>query len=84
MIELIVGIIGMVFILVSFVLDEFWKKFNQDTIIYNLLNIIGSGMLIYYALTLKGWPFFILNSVWLIAAGIKMVKILEKWKDIFL
>ena len=78
MIELIIGIIGMVFILVSFVLDEFWKKFNQDTIIYNILNIIGSGMLIYYAWSLKGWPFFILNSVWLIAAGIKLGKILRE------
>jgi len=78
MIELIIGIIGMAFILAGFVLDEFWKKFNQDTIIYNLLNIIGSGMLIYYAFTLKGWPFFILNSVWLLAAGIKLGRILKK------
>ena len=78
MIELIIGIIGMVFILVSFVLDEFWKKFNQDTILYNIMNIIGSGMLIYYAWSLKGWPFFILNSVWLIAAGIKLGKILRE------
>ncbi len=78
MIEMIIGIIGMTFILVSFVLDEFWKKFNQDTIVYNTMNIIGSGMLVYYAFTLKGWPFFILNSVWLIAAGIKLGKILNK------
>jgi len=78
MIELIIGIIGMVFILISFVLDEFWKKFNQDTILYNIMNIIGSGMLIYYAWSLEGWPFFILNSVWLIAAGIKLVRILRE------
>lgn len=78
MIDFIIGIIGMVFILISFILDEFWKKFNQDTVIYNLINILGSGMLIYYALTLEGWPFLILNAVWLIAATVKVIKIIKK------
>lgn len=75
MIELIVGIVGMIFILVAFVLDEFYKKFDQNTIVYNALNIIGSGLLIVYALILKGWPFLILNSVWLVVAIIKLVKV---------
>ncbi len=78
MIELIIGIVGMLFILVGFVLDEFWDKFNQNTIIYNVFNIIGAGMLIYYAFSLDGWPFVVLNSAWVLAAGIKLVKILKK------
>ena len=78
MIDIIIGIIGMLFILVSFVLDEFWGKFNQNTKIYNIFNIVGAGMLIYYAFSLDGWPFVILNTVWVVAAAIKLVKILKK------
>ncbi len=75
-----VGIAGMILILLAFILDEFYKKWNQNTVQYNLLNIIGSGLLVYYALTLKGWPFVILNVVWLATAGYKFWKILEKRK----
>ena len=78
MLELIIGIIGMALILVAFVLDEFFKKFDQNTISYNLFNIIGAGLLVFYAFSLKGWPFVFLNSIWVIAAGIKLVKILRK------
>ena len=75
MIDLIIGISGMILIVVGFVLDEFWDKFNQDTIRYNLINLFGSGLLIYYAYSLRSWPFIILNVVWFLAAGVKLIKI---------
>jgi hypothetical protein len=79
MIELIFGIIGMSLILIAFFMDEFYyKKFNQDTVQYNLLNIIGSGCLMFYAITLVSWPFIILNTAWLITASVKLVRILSK------
>jgi hypothetical protein len=78
MINLIIGITGMFFILLGFILDEFFKKWNQDTVQYNVLNIIGSLLLIYYAYTLNSWPFLILNVVWFIVAGYKLVRILKK------
>jgi len=78
MINLIIGITGMSFILLGFILDEFFKKWNQDTVQYNVLNIIGSLLLIYYAYTLNSWPFLILNVVWFIVAGYKLVRILKK------
>jgi len=78
MINLLIGILGMLFILTAFILDEFYKKYNQDSIFYNLMNIFGSGLLMFYAYTLKGWPFFVLNFVWFIVAGIKLVRILKK------
>lgn len=76
--ELIIGIIGMVFILAAFILDEFVRKFNRETIKYNLLNVLGSGMLLYYAFSLKGWPFVVLNLVWMGTALVKLAKILAK------
>jgi len=80
MIELILGIGGTVFILTAFVLDEFYKKFRQDSIQYNLINIIGSGLLLIYGLFLQAWPFVILNAVWFIVAVIKLKQILSKKK----
>ena len=73
---LVAGIIGVVCILVAFILDEF-STLNTKTVSYNLLNIFGSGLLMYYAYTLQSWPFVALNGVWLIAAGIKLVRILK-------
>lgn len=74
--SIIIGIGGMIFILTAFILDEFIPAFNQNTWKYNLLNIIGSGLLAYYAFSIRGWPFLILNVVWLIVAVIKSVEIL--------
>tara|TARA_Y100000034_G_C6592331_1_gene257341 strand:- start:99 stop:341 length:243 start_codon:yes stop_codon:yes gene_type:complete len=77
-INTIIGIIGMGFILVAFVLDEFIKKFNQDTEFYNVLNIIGAAFLIYYAYSLRAWPFVALNIVWFAVAGAKLIRITQK------
>lgn len=72
------GIVGVVCILIAFLLDEFYQKFNSETASYNLINILGAGLLIYYAYALKSWPFVALNAVWLIAAVVKLVKISVK------
>jgi hypothetical protein len=78
MINLILGIVGMAFILVAFILDEFVKKFNQNTIQYNVFNIIGSGLLAYYAFISGVWPFLILNLIWFLTASYKLIRILSK------
>lgn len=75
---LIAGIVGMIFILTAFILDEFVLSFNQNTWRYNVLNILGSLLLAYYAFTIKGWPFLVLNVAWFIAAVIKCIEILTK------
>ncbi len=74
--NIIIGIGGMIFILTAFILDEFISTFNQNTWQYNALNIIGSGLLAYYAFTIQGWPFLILNVIWLAVAVIKSAEIL--------
>lgn len=74
--SLVAGIIGVVCILVAFLLDEF-SKVNTKTVPYNLLNIMGSGLLMYYAYALQSWPFVALNAVWLLAAVVKLKKILK-------
>ena len=77
-VNLLLGVLGMLGILLAFILDEFVDKFNQDTLHYNLLNICGAGLLLYYAITLRAWPFIILNLVWLGTAMIKLASLLKK------
>lgn len=79
-VSFIIGLVGMLCILVAFVLDEFWKRFNQETIQYNLLNIIGAGMLVYYGYVSYVWPFVILNFVWCVAAVVKLGKVVGERK----
>lgn len=77
---IMLGIFGMACILLAFILDEFLPEFNQNTISYNLLNILGAGLLLYYGLTIKGWPFVVLNGVWVGVAVVKLANIVgKKW-----
>ncbi|HIJ10427.1 TPA: hypothetical protein HA278_00085 [Candidatus Woesearchaeota archaeon] len=77
-VTLLVGIGGVSFILLAFFLDQFFNKIcNQDMISYNVLNIIGSGLLIGYAYLLISIPFMVLNGVWFIVTVVKLVAILR-------
>ena len=78
MIGLVTGIVGMFFILLAFILDEFYKWCRQDTVLYNSMNIVGSGLLSYYAFISNVWPFLILNMVWFVVAVVKLVEIVKK------
>ncbi len=68
----IVGIIGMIFLLTAFALNLF-KKVTQDSSIYNIFNIIGAGLLAYYAYALNSIPFLILEAVWILFAIYKLI-----------
>ena len=71
-ISLLIGIFGMLCILIAFYFNEFHKSWNRETVRYNILNIVGSGMLVYYAYTLISLPFMILNGVWFLVAVYKL------------
>lgn len=57
------GALGAGLILMAFVLGQLhvWKDIY---FIYDAVNFLGSGLLVYYAWTGASWPFFILNTVW--------------------
>lgn len=60
---LLAGIIGMLLILLGFFMTQS-HKWSQDDLRYDLINLIGSCLLIWYGVVGKAWPFVILNSVW--------------------
>ncbi len=76
--ETIIGIIGMVFILAAFILIEVSGYLTRDSKWYNIMNILGSVFLIFYAYALSSWPFLILNAVWAMTALWKLYTILIK------
>ncbi|MFA6424441.1 MAG: hypothetical protein WCV83_03990 [Candidatus Magasanikbacteria bacterium] len=59
----IIGIIGAALILLAFVLEQF-KIWSSEMLRYDLVNFLGSIILVYYGILIKGYPFVILNSVW--------------------
>ena len=68
----IIGVIGMIFLLTAFSFNLF-KKVTQDSLIYNLFNIIGAGLLAYYAYVLNSVPFLILEAIWISFAVYKLI-----------
>ena len=59
----IIGTSGAFLILVAFIMNQL-KKWKEDYLIYDLINFVGSALLVAYAIILKSYPFLVLNSVW--------------------
>ena len=78
MLDLILGLLGMALILTAFILEEFFKKFNPNTLKFNLLNLFGSLLMSYYAYSIFAWPFLVLNLVWFCTAGYKSLRLWKK------
>jgi hypothetical protein len=72
MLTTIIGTVGLSLILIAFILNSF-KLLSTDTQLYNLLNVVGGGLLIYYAAKLGSIPFLILESVWTIFSIYKVI-----------
>ena len=83
MINLVVitGIIGMLFLLSAFALNLF-TKVTEDSVIYNIFNIIGAGFLAYYAYALNSIPFLILEAIWISFAVYKLIFFQKRKKNL--
>lgn len=58
-----IGIIGMALILWTFTMVQS-HRWSQDSLLYDLCNLLGSVLLVAYALDARAWPFVALNGVW--------------------
>jgi hypothetical protein len=58
-----VGTIGAVCVLAGFVANE-TGKLSRDSWGYDVLNLMGSGLLVIYALSLDSVPFIAINATW--------------------
>jgi len=62
-IYLVLGIVGMVLILWGFLMIQA-HRWNQDQLIYDTFNFVGSVLLVIYAVVGRAWPFVVLNTIW--------------------
>ena len=60
---LAIGIVGMLCILAAFYLLE-THRWSSESIQYDLMNFIGSALLVINAWHGHAWPFLILNGIW--------------------
>jgi len=58
-----IGATGAGLILIGFVLNQIGKLSTED-LSYDVINLIGGGLLLYYSWLLASIPFFVLNLVW--------------------
>ena len=61
------GLVGMLLILISY-LGLQLEYFSHSDLSYDLINLVGGGILTYYAYVSGTLPFVILNLVWTIVA----------------
>lgn len=78
LVQEIIGISGMTMILCSFLLNQF-QIWTHESFAYDLVNFIGSFLLIIYSVELESLPFTILNVVWA-AVSLKDIYIFVKLK----
>jgi hypothetical protein len=59
----IIGIIGAGMVLLAFIMVQ-TKKWSSESFQFDLVNLVGSAILVVYGILLNSIPFVILNTVW--------------------
>ncbi len=73
-ITIVIGVIGFVFLFAGFILNA-TKKLSQNSFAYLFLNVIGAGLLAYYAYTIKSIPFIILEGTWAVFSAYQLIRV---------
>ncbi len=61
----LMGIAGMILVLIGFFMVQS-HRWSLDSIKYDIINLIGSLLLVFYSIAGRVWPFVILNGIWAI------------------
>ena len=68
-----IGTLGVTLLLIAFALN-ITKKISPQNTSYLLLNIFGAGLAGVSSYMIQFWPFVVLESVWVIASFIPLLK----------
>ena len=69
----VTGFIGALTILVFFFLNQ-THRIDRDSKLYDAGNVIGSSLLVLYALFIGSTPFVVLNVIWVLVSLRDIVK----------
>lgn len=72
-IVIIIGWIGAIALLISYSLSSF-KLISNNSNIYKLINLFGSLLLIFNALSIRAYPFVVINIMWFISSAITLFR----------
>lgn len=73
-----IGYIGMLLILGAFIMEEFFRHTRNESFWFNVVNLLGASLLIWYSWLLGSPPFMILNGVWFFVAAVKLSQLLRR------
>lgn len=69
----LIGIVGAACVLIAYVGGQL-RMLTTTSIWYDGLNVLGSALLIWYAVLLGSIPFIVLNAVWIIFSLKDMIR----------
>jgi hypothetical protein len=72
-----VGIIGVTFILLAYLL-VIWKLLETNSLYYILLNLAGGSMACLASMMIRYTPFIILEGAWTLVSLIAFIKFIRK------
>ncbi len=75
----LLGLVGAGLVLLAFILEQ-THKWKDTDFKYDMLNLVGSAMLVGYAFFLSSYPFLVLNGVWALVSLRDVVVGLNKRK----
>ena len=52
-------------------------RVSSSSIAFQVINLVGAGLLTTYAVMLQGWPLVFLNGVWALVALVALTRILR-------
>lgn len=74
------SLIGALFVLFAYIGNQ-TKRMHSDSILYNVFNVLGSGLLAYVALFPLQLGFLLSEGVWFGVSIISLYKLLRKQKN---
>ena len=73
----VIGTGGALLVLLAYFLVS-TGRVSSSSIAFQLINLVGAGLLTTYALILQGWSLVFLNGVWAIVALVALARILRR------
>ena len=75
-----IGFTGVSILLLAFLLNQF-KKIENDSHVYILLNFLGAGLACIASVLINYWPFIILEGAWTLASLVSWIRIILTKKN---